>query len=151
MAKGEFSCRDLQPKNGKASYLPIYGEKRPERYMALSEVDPKCPFLIQHEGQSVFDFEKAWAKACSLSRNFRNTVSRPPQDRSNEHDRSRTIRKGAMEISSHKTRAVFHRYHNRQGKRIKRNAEKFAANLNRRRRAASGLSRRCFRLKKTTK
>ena len=44
MAKGEFSCRDLQPKNGKASYLPIYGEKRPERYMALSEVDPKCPF-----------------------------------------------------------------------------------------------------------
>jgi hypothetical protein len=56
-----------------------------------------------------------------------------------------------MEISSHKTRAVFHRYHNRQGKRMKRNAEKFAANLNRRRRAASGLSRRCFRLKKTTK
>jgi hypothetical protein len=93
MAKGEFSCRDLQPKNGKASYLPIYGEKRPERYMALSEVDPKCPFLIQHEGQSVFDFEKAWAKACSLSRNFRNTVSRPPQDRSNEHDRSRTTEK----------------------------------------------------------
>jgi hypothetical protein len=35
--------------------------------MALSKTDPKCPFLVQHEGQPLFDFEKAWAMTCKAA------------------------------------------------------------------------------------
>lgn len=47
-------------KNKTARYLPIYGDMGPEIEMALSAADPACPFLVQHEGKQVFDFEKSW-------------------------------------------------------------------------------------------
>jgi integrase len=37
-------------KNGRPRYLPIYGGMGPELDMARSKIDPKCPFIVQHEG-----------------------------------------------------------------------------------------------------
>src|SRR5579863_9780808 len=97
--------------------------------MALSKTDPKCPFLVQHEGQPLFDFEKAWATACDTA-GISGTLF---------HDLRRTAvtnmieaglsEKEAMEISGHKTRAVFDRYHIVSERRMKQNAEKLEAHL----------------------
>lgn len=116
-------------KNGKPRYLPIYGDMGPELDMALSKTDPKCPFLVQHEGQPVFDFEKAWTTACNAA-GISGTLF---------HDLRRTAvtnmieaglsEKEAMEISGHKTRAVFDRYHIVSERRMKQNAEKLEAHL----------------------
>jgi hypothetical protein len=34
-----------------------------ELSMAVSLVDPKCPFLIQNEGKRVNDWKKSWKSA----------------------------------------------------------------------------------------
>ena len=52
-----IELRKRTTKNKTARYLPIYGDMGPEIEMALSASDPKCTFLIQHEGKPVFDFE----------------------------------------------------------------------------------------------
>jgi integrase len=92
--------------------------------MALSKSDPRCPLLIQHEGHSVFDFEKAWATACAavgipgtLFHDLRRTAVTNMID-------AGLSEKEAMEISGHKTRAVFDRYHIVSGRRMKQNAQK---------------------------
>ena len=116
-------------KNGKPRYLPIYGDMGPELDMALSKIDPKCPFLVQSDGQPVFDFEKAWASACDAA-GVSGTLF---------HDLRRTAvtnmieaglsEKESMEINGHKTRAVFDRYHIVSERRMKQNAEKLEAHL----------------------
>ncbi|HTS74605.1 MAG TPA: tyrosine-type recombinase/integrase, partial [Bryobacteraceae bacterium] len=88
-----------------------------------------CPFLIQHHNQPVFDFEKAWATACEAA-GVPGTLF---------HDLRRTAvtnmieaglsEKEAMEISGHKTRAVFDRYHIVSERRMKQNAETLEAHL----------------------
>src|SRR5579863_9121879 len=97
--------------------------------MALSKTDPKCPFLVQHEGQPLFDFEKAWAMTCKAA-GISGTLF---------HDLRRTAvtnmieaglsEKEAMEIGGHKTRAVFDRYQIVSERRMKQNAEKLEAHL----------------------
>jgi len=92
----------------------------PELDMALSKTDPKCPFLVQHDGQLLFDFEKAWTTACKAA-GISGTLF---------HDLRRTavtnmIEAGlseneAMEISGHNTRAVFDRYHIESERRMNR-------------------------------
>jgi len=42
-----------------------YVELRRRQHAAIKNSD--CPFLIQDQGQLVFDFEKAWATACDLA------------------------------------------------------------------------------------
>jgi integrase len=116
-------------KNGKPRYLPILGDMKAELDMALSATDRNCPFLIQHEGRPVFGWEKAWATACK--------AARIPQ--ALFHDLRRTaatnmIEAGwseneAMEITGHKTRAMFDRYHIVSERRMKQNAEKLAEHL----------------------
>ncbi len=116
-------------KNGKPRYLPIYGDMKAELDMALSAADQTCPFLIQHEGRPVFGWEKAWATACKAAQ-IPETLF---------HDLRRTAvtnmieaglsEKEAMEISGHKTRAVFDRYHIVSERRMKQNAEKLADHL----------------------
>jgi integrase len=76
-----------------------------------------------------FAFEKAWATACDAA-GISGTLF---------HDLKRTAvtnmieaglsEREAMEISGHKTRAVFDRYHIVSKRRMKRNAEKLAAPL----------------------
>jgi integrase len=116
-------------KNGKPRYLPIYGDMKAELDMALSVADGECPFLIQHEGRPIFGWEKAWATACKAAK-IPETLF---------HDLRRTAvtnmieaglsEKEAMEISGHKTRAVFDRYHIVSERRMKQNAEKLAEHL----------------------
>jgi integrase len=116
-------------KNGKPRYLPIYGDMEAEIDMAIETCDRSCPLLVQHKGQPVFDFEKAWATACELA----------GLPHALFHDLRRTAltnmieaglsEKEAMEISGHKTRAVFDRYHIVSERRMRQNAEKLDAHL----------------------
>jgi integrase len=116
-------------KNKTARYLPIYGDMRAEIEMALSAADPACPFLIQHEGKQVFDFEKSWKTACK--------AAGIPQ--ALYHDLRRTAltnmieagfsEKEAMSVSGHKTRSVFDRYHIVSSRRLKELGKKMEAHL----------------------
>jgi integrase len=124
-----IELRKKTTKNKTARYLPIYGDMGPEIEMALSTADPACPFLIQCDGKSVFDFEKAWKTACKAA-------SIP---HALYHDLRRTaltnmIEAGfseneAMEISGHKTRAVFDRYHIVSSQRMRELGRKMEAHL----------------------
>lgn len=91
--------------------------------------DSDCPLLIQYEGGPVFDFEKAWATGCEAA-GIPGTLF---------HDLHRTAvtnmieaglsEKEAMEISGHRTRAVFDRYHIVSERRMAQNAEKLEQHL----------------------
>jgi integrase len=116
-------------KNGKPRYLPIYGNMAAELDMALSMGDPQCPFLVQDQGKQVFGFEKAWATAChaagipeALFHDLRRTALTNMIE-------AGLSEKEAMEISGHKTRAVFDRYHIVSERRLIENAEKLAQHL----------------------
>ena len=116
-------------KNKTARYLPIYGDMGPEIDMAISAADPACPFLIQHEGQQVFDFEKSWKTACKAA----------GLPEALYHDLRRTAltnmieagfsEKEAMTVSGHKTRHVFDRYHIVSSRRMRELGQKMAAHL----------------------
>jgi integrase len=117
-------------KNGKTRYLPIYGDMAPELDIWLTRIkESACPFLIQDQGAPVFDFEKAWATGCDAA-GIPGTLF---------HDLRRTAvtnmieaglsEKEAMEISGHRTRAVFDRYHIVSERRMAQNAEKLEQHL----------------------
>jgi integrase len=83
--------------------------------------------LDSRRGQPVFDFEKASATACELAgaphalfHDLRRTAL------SNMIDAGLS-EKEAMEISGHKTRAVFDRYHIVSARKMRQNAEKLEA------------------------
>jgi integrase len=126
-------------KNGKPRYLPIYGDMAAELEMALAAADRRCPFLIQRNSERVFDFEKAWTTACDAA----------GIQKALFHDLRRTAltnmieaglsEKEAMEISGHKTRAVFDRYHIVSDRRMKQNAEKLGEHL----KAKENIARDC--------
>lgn len=116
-------------KNKKPRFLPIYGDMRAELEMAIAAADPKCPFLVQNEGKPVFDWEKSWKTACKLAQ----------IDNALFHDLRRTAltnmieggisEKEAMEISGHKTRAVFDRYHIVSERRLKQIGERLEQHM----------------------
>jgi len=116
-------------KNKRPRYLPIYGQMAAEIDMVIAAGNPKCPYLIQREGKRVYDFEKAWATACEAA-NIPDALF---------HDLRRTAltnmieagfsEKEAMEISGHKTRGVFDRYHIVSERRMKEMAGRLDAHL----------------------
>jgi integrase len=118
-------------KNGKPRYLPIFGDMRAEIEMAISKGSHGCPFLIQHEGRQVSKsgWKKNWATACTTA-GVSTTLF---------HDLRRTAltnmieagfsEKEAMEISGHKTRYVFDRYHIVSDRRLREMASKLDAFL----------------------
>jgi integrase len=116
-------------KNKRARFLPIYGDMEAELEMAIAAGQKQCPYLIQNEGRPVYDWEKAWATACDLA-GVPETLF---------HDLRRTAltnmieaglsEKEAMEISGHKTRAVFDRYHIVSERRLKEMAGKLETHL----------------------
>jgi hypothetical protein len=56
---------------------------------ATSATSQECPFLVQHEGKPVFDWEKSWRSACEEA-NIAGTLFHDfGPYRLNEHDRSR--------------------------------------------------------------
>ncbi|HMF77364.1 MAG TPA: tyrosine-type recombinase/integrase [Bryobacteraceae bacterium] len=79
--------------------------------MSMSLAHPDCPWLVQSKGERGKDWEKSWKTACTLA----------GIDTALFHDLRRTAltkmieagfsEKEAMEISGHKTRDVFDRYH----------------------------------------
>ncbi len=106
-------------KNRSLRYLPIYGDMQAELDMALAAGETKCPFLIQHNGEPVLDWKKSWKAACtqaSLEATLFHDLRRTALTNMIEAGFSE---KEAMEISGHKTRAVFDRYHIVSEKRLK--------------------------------
>jgi integrase len=100
-------------KNGRGRVLPIYGEMRPWLEMARAERDavfPDCPYVFQTQGRPIGEFRKAWRAACEragvpglLFHDLRRSAIRNMRLAGvPEHV--------AMEISGHRTRAVFDRY-----------------------------------------
>jgi len=116
-------------KNASPSYLPVYGDMKAELDMVMAAGSSDCPFLIQRAGVRVHDWKKAWATACK--------TAEVPE--ALFHDLRRTAvtnmieagltEKEAMEISGHKTRAVFDQYHIASDRRMKANAQKLADHL----------------------
>jgi integrase len=117
-------------KNGRARYLPIYGDMGPELDVALAATkDSDCPLLVQRGGAATRDWRKTWEAACDAA-GVPDTLF---------HDLRRTAvtnmieaglsEKEAMEISGHKTRAVFDRYHIVSERRMKLNAAKLEEHL----------------------
>jgi integrase len=116
-------------KNKKPRFLPIYGDMAAELDMALAAADPKCPFLIQHESRPVQDWEKAWStarKAAGVPEALFHDLRRTALTNMIEAGFSE---KEAMEISGHKTRAVFDRYHIVSETRLKQLAAKLEQHM----------------------
>jgi integrase len=100
-----------------------------EIQMAIDAGKPGCQLLIQRDGKPVEDWEKAWASACEAA-GVKGTLF---------HDLRRTAltnmieaglsEKEAMEISGHRTRSVFDRYHIVSERRMKEMASKLDAHL----------------------
>lgn len=126
---GRIELAKKTTKNKTARYLPIYGDMCAELDMAFSLCNPKCPFLIQDEGVPVFDWEKSWKTASKLA-GIPSSIF---------HDLRRTAltnmieaglsEKEAMEISGHKTRYVFDRYHIVSERRMKQLSGKLEVHL----------------------
>ncbi len=116
-------------KNGRPRFLPIYGDMLAELELALASIDARCPFLIQRDGKRIFDFEKVWAAACkeagaegTLFHDLRRTAATNMIE-------AGLSEKEAMEITGHKTRNVFDRYHIISDRRLKQNAQKLEEHL----------------------
>jgi transcriptional regulator with XRE-family HTH domain len=105
------------------------GEVERGESMAISKGDPKCPWLLQNKGQQAYDFEKAWDTARDLA-GVPDALF---------HDLRRVAvtnmieagfsEKEAMEISGHRTRAVFDRYHIVSERRLREMATRLEAHL----------------------
>lgn len=116
-------------KNKRPRFLPIYGDMAAELEMAIAGSSKDCPYLIQRDGKPVYDWEKAWATACTAA-GVANALF---------HDLRRTAltniieaglsEKEAMEISGHRTRAVFDRYHIVSARRLNEMAGKLETHL----------------------
>ena len=116
-------------KGKKPRFLPIYGDMEAEIEMAITGGSKACPFLIQRDGKPVYDWEKAWATACTLA----------GMPDALFHDLRRTAltsmieaglsEKEAMEISGHRTRAVFDRYHIVSERRLRELANKLETHV----------------------
>jgi len=98
--------------------------------MSLSiTANSKCPYLLQKSGKRITDFEKAWDAARiaagvpeALFHDLRRTaVTRMVEAGLSENE--------AMQISGHRTRAVFDRYHIVSEGRLKQNAQKLEDHL----------------------
>src|SRR5579863_7481280 len=106
-------------------YLPIYGDMKAELDMAISAGSNDCPLLIQRAGERVHDWKKACiaCKAAGIPEALFHDLRRTAVTNGIEAGLSE---KEVMEISGHKTRAVFDRYHILRERRMKQNAQKLA-------------------------
>jgi integrase len=115
-------------KNGKTRYLPIYGDMRAEISAAILGRGDDEP-LVRYRETEVTDIKTAWQTA-RIAAKLPNLLF---------HDMRRTAltmmieaglsEKEAMEISGHKTRAVFDRYHIVSPERLRAKAQDLERHL----------------------
>jgi integrase len=114
----DFACNQIRlnpgtTKNKKGRTLPIYGHMRQCLITQKAVLDakyPKCSLVFHHDGQPIVELRKAWASACK----------RAGCDGLLFHDLRRSAVRNmrlaglaenvAMQISGHRTRAIFDRY-----------------------------------------
>ena len=102
-----------ETKNGEARIVPFIGDMEDWIEMAWEDHEknwPDCPYVIQKNGELVYDPRKAWGKAREavglpdlLCHDLRRSAVR-------NLDRSGVSAKIATTISGHKTRSVYERY-----------------------------------------
>jgi len=126
---GRINLPGITTKNGKPRYIPIFGDMAAEIEIAIAKGTAACPFRIQHGGHQVSasGWKRNWATACKNA-GVPNALF---------HDLRRTAltnmieagfsEKEAMEISGHRTRYVFDRYHIVSDRRLKEMALKLGA------------------------
>jgi hypothetical protein len=111
-----------QTKGEESRTLPLTGELFEVVKMQLEYTEryfPQCPLLFHRDGESTYDFRKAWETACRRAGLWEGNEDTGKPTRL-FHDLRRTgvrnlVRAGvpervAMMISGHRTRAVFDRY-----------------------------------------
>ncbi len=111
LPRSEIRLEATTTKDKRARLLPIYGEMRHWLEMAHAERNPKCPYVFQSKGCRMIFNWRTWNSLCELG-------GAPGL---HFHDLRRTaltnmVRAGipekvAMEISGHRTRRTFDRYH----------------------------------------
>ena len=111
LRRDEIRLEASATKDKRARLLPIYGEMKHWLEMAYEERDPNCPYVFQVGGKPMIFNWRTWNELCELA-----GVSG-----FHFHDLRRTAltnmiwsgipEKVAMEISGHRTRRTFERYH----------------------------------------
>jgi len=130
---GEVRLEPGTTKNGDGRVIFLDGELREVRERQWEHRAPRCDCVFHRRGRRIYDFEKAWAHACEQADRAlaeEQTKHADGEDQQQTllpcqgllfHDLRRTavrnmVRAGipervAMQISGHKTRAIFDRYH----------------------------------------
>ena len=140
----EIQVSGRTTKTKDAHTLPIYGEMGPWIEMAIAERDgrfPQCPWLFfNEEGKQIGTFRKAWASACKragvpglLFHDLRRSAVV-------NMDRAGVPRRVIMQITGHKTEAMFTRYRIVAPADLKQAARRMEAYLEQSKEAAGTLS-----------
>lgn len=113
LAANRITLEPGTTKNREGRTLPVYGEMQHWLLMEKEIRDarhPGCPYVFRRGGSAIKNFRKSWAEACKragvaglLFHDLRRTAVR-------NMVRAGIPEKIAMQISGHKTRAVFDRY-----------------------------------------
>lgn len=133
LLRGEVRLEPGTTKNGEGRVIFLDGDLREILERQWEHRAPKCDFVFHRRGQRIYDFEKAWAHACEAADLALEAEQKKHPDGENQqralspcrgllfHDLRRTavrnmVRAGipervAMQISGHRTRAIFDRYH----------------------------------------
>ncbi len=133
LLRGEVRLEPGTTKNRDGRVIFLEGELRDVLERQWEHRAPACDYVFHRRGHRIWDFEKAWARACqqadrALEEEETKHSSGEDQQRTLPrcqgllfHDLRRTavrnmVRSGipervAMQISGHKTRAIFDRYH----------------------------------------
>jgi integrase len=110
---GQISLTGKQTKNRRPRTLPIYGDMLPWFEMQITELEqkwPACPWFFHYHGRRIGSHLKGWHEACKragmpgvLFHDLRRSAIR-------NMERAGVPRKLAMEISGHRSDAIYRRY-----------------------------------------
>jgi integrase len=111
LAHAEVRLDPGATKNGEGRALFLEGELREMLERLWEKRAPGCEYVFARQGRSVGDFKKAWESACRragfpgmLFHDLRRTAVR-------NMVRAGVPERVAMQITGHKTRAIFDHYH----------------------------------------
>jgi integrase len=114
----DFACNQIRlkpgsTKNKKGRTLPIYGHMRQCLLTQKSIRDakyPECSLVFHHDGQPIVELRKAWASACKRA-SFDGLLFHDLRRSAVRNMRLAGLAESvAMQISGHRTRAIFDRY-----------------------------------------